>query len=141
MARGSSRRKQPLHTLRSRTRIMPNYGRLSSFSFRIRRSVSKESIHPKFVALSVVPLLQFAVISSRARDNSNLSARVRQIKNTVSAIVLIYSAAIWMGFALRYNDFDAMSFDPRRVRLVHKSKVFGNWFPFYRIGGDQPPHY
>ena len=96
---------------------------------------------PKFVALAVVALLAVRLFHffPRKGTTADLSAGVRQIKNTVSADALSYlllAAIIGLGFALRYNDFGAMSFDHDEYGLVQKSK--GIWelgFPFYRIAG------
>ena len=100
---------------------------------------------PKFVALAVVALLAVRLFHflPRQRTTADLSARIRQIKNTMSADALSYlllAAIIGLGFALRYNDFGAMSFDHDEYGLVLKSK--GIWelgFPFYRIAGEIKP--
>ena len=100
---------------------------------------------PKFVVLAVAALLAVRLLHfiPRRPTTADLSARVRRIKNTVSADALSYlllAAIIGLGFALRYNDFGAMSFDHDEYGLVQKSK--GIWelgFPFYRIAGTIKP--
>lgn len=100
---------------------------------------------PKFVALAVVALLAVRLLHfvPRRRTTAELSARVRQIKNTVSGDALPYlllAAIIGLGFALRFHDFGAMSFDHDEYSLVLKSK--GIWelgFPFSRVAGSIRP--
>jgi len=100
---------------------------------------------PKFVALAVVALLAVRLLHfvPRRRTTGDLSARIRQIKNTVSADALPYlllATIIGLGFAFRYNDYGAMSFDHDEYGLVQKSK--GIWelgFPFNRVAGEIRP--
>jgi 4-amino-4-deoxy-L-arabinose transferase-like glycosyltransferase len=100
---------------------------------------------PKFVALAVVAFLAVRLLHavSRWRITADLRARIRQIKNTVSADALSYlllAAIIGLGFALRYHDFSVMSFDHDEYYLIGKSK--GIWelgFPFSRIAGEIIP--
>ena len=100
---------------------------------------------PKFVALGVVALLAVRLLHfvPRRRTTAGLSAQIRQIKNTVSADALPYlllAAIIGLGFAFRYHDFGAMSFDHDEYGLVQRSK--GIWelgFPFNRIAGEIKP--
>jgi Dolichyl-phosphate-mannose-protein mannosyltransferase len=100
---------------------------------------------PKFVVLAIVALLGvrlFHFVPHR-RITANLGARIRQIKNTVSAEALPYlllAMIIGLGFAFRYHDFGAMSFDHDEYGLVQKSK--GIWelgFPFNRVAGAIRP--
>ena len=100
---------------------------------------------PKFIALAVVALLAGRLIHfiPRRRMTADLSARIREIKNTMLADALPYlllAAIIGLGFAFRYNDYGAMSFDQDEYGLVLKSK--GIWelgFPFYRVAGEIRP--
>jgi len=100
---------------------------------------------PKFVALAVVVLLAVRLLHfvPRQRITADLSARIRQIKNTVSADALPYlllAAIIGLGFAFRYHDYGSMSFDHDEYGLVQKSK--GIWelgFPFNRVAGAIRP--
>jgi Dolichyl-phosphate-mannose-protein mannosyltransferase len=100
---------------------------------------------PKFVVLAVVALLGVRLLHfvPRRRITADLSARIRQIKNTVSADALPYlllAMIIGLGFAFRYHDFGAMSFDHDEYGLVQKSK--GIWelgFPFNRVAGAIRP--
>jgi Dolichyl-phosphate-mannose-protein mannosyltransferase len=100
---------------------------------------------PKFVALAVVALLAvrlFHLIPHR-RTAADLSARVWELKNIVSAEALPYlllAGIIGLGFAFRYHDFSAMSFDHDEYGLVLNSR--GIWelgFPFNRIAGEISP--
>jgi len=96
---------------------------------------------PKFVALAVVALLAVRLLHFLPRRWTipDLGARIRQVKNTVSADALPYlllAAIIGLGFAFRYHDYGVMSFDHDEYGLVQKSK--GIWelgFPFNRVGG------
>ena len=96
---------------------------------------------PKFVALAVVALVAVRLLHFLPRRwiIPDLGARIRQIKNTVSADALPYlllAAIIGLGFAFRYHDYGVMSFDHDEYGLVQKSK--GIWelgFPFNRVGG------
>jgi dolichyl-phosphate-mannose-protein mannosyltransferase len=100
---------------------------------------------PKFVALAIVALLGVRLLHfiPRRRTTADLSARIRQIKDAVSADVLPYlllAMIIGLGFAFRYHDFGAMSFDHDEYGLVQKSK--GIWelgFPFNRVAGAIRP--
>ncbi len=100
---------------------------------------------PKFVVLTIVALLGVRLLHfvPRRRTTADLSARIRQIKNTVSADALPYlllAMIIGLGFAFRYHDFGAMSFDHDEYGLVQKSK--GIWqlgFPFNRLAGAIRP--
>src|SRR5207249_1870376 len=100
---------------------------------------------PKFVALAVVVLLAVRLLHfvPRQRITADLSALIRQIKNTVSADALPYlllAAIIGLGFAFRYHDYGSMSFDHDEYGLVQKSK--GIWelgFPFNRVAGAIRP--
>jgi hypothetical protein len=100
---------------------------------------------PKFVALAVVALLAVRLLHfvSRRRITADLSAPIRQIKSTVSADALPYlllAMIIGLGFAFRYHDYGAMSFDHDEYGLVQKSK--GIWelgFPFTRVAGAIRP--
>jgi Dolichyl-phosphate-mannose-protein mannosyltransferase len=100
---------------------------------------------PKFVALAVVVLLAVRLLHfvPRRWTTADLSARIRQFRNSVSADALPYlllAAIIGLGFAFRYNDYGAMSFDHDEYGLVQKSK--GIWqlgFPFNRIAGEIKP--
>jgi hypothetical protein len=100
---------------------------------------------PKFVVLAVAVLLAVRLLHfvPRRPTTADLSARIRQIKNTVSADALSYlllAAIIGLGFALRYNDFGAMSFDHDEYGLVEKSKgILELGFPFYRLSGTIRP--
>jgi hypothetical protein len=96
---------------------------------------------PKFVTLAVVALLAVRLLHFLPRRLiiPDLGARIRQVKNTVSADALPYlllAAIIGLGFAFRYHDYGVMSFDHDEYGLVQKSK--GIWelgFPFNRVGG------
>ena len=100
---------------------------------------------PKFVALAVVAFLAVRVLHAVPRwwITADLRARIRQIKNAVSADALSYlllAAIVGLGFALRYHDLGAMSFDHDEYGLVLKSQ--GIWelgFPFSRIAGEIKP--
>jgi hypothetical protein len=100
---------------------------------------------PKFVALAVVALLAVRLLHfvPRRRTTGDLSARIQQIKDAVSADALPYlllAAIIGLGFAFRYNDYGSMSFDHDEYGLVQKSK--GIWelgFPFNRVAGAIRP--
>ncbi len=96
---------------------------------------------PKFVALAVGAVLAVRLLHAvpRRPTTADVTARIRQIKNTASADTLFYlflAAIIGLGFAFRYHDFSAMSFDHDEYSLVEKTK--GIWelgFPFSRIAG------
>jgi hypothetical protein len=100
---------------------------------------------PRFVALAVVALLAVRLVHvvPRRRTPADLSAWIRQIKNIVSADALPYlllAAITGLGFAFRYYDFGAMSFDHDEYSLVLSSK--GIWelgFPFNRVAGAIKP--
>jgi hypothetical protein len=100
---------------------------------------------PKFVGLAVVALLAVRLlhVAPRWRTTADISARIRQFKNILSADTLPYlllAAIIGLGFAFRYHDFGAMSFDHDEYAIVLTSK--GIWelgFPFNRIGGEISP--
>src|SRR5438105_371626 len=100
---------------------------------------------PKFVLLAIVTLLgvRFFHFVPHGRITANLSARIRQLKNTVSAEALPYlllAMIIGLGFAFRYHDFGVMSFDHDEYGEVQKSK--GIWelgFPFNRVAGRISP--
>jgi Dolichyl-phosphate-mannose-protein mannosyltransferase len=100
---------------------------------------------PTFVALAVFALLAIRLLhfASRWRPTADLGARIRQIKNAVSADALPYlllAGIIGLGFGLRCHDFGAMSFDHDEYGLVLKSK--GIWelgFPFNRVAGTIRP--
>ena len=74
---------------------------------------------------------------------ADLGARFRQIKAAVAADVVPYlllAAIIGLGFAFRYNDFGAMSFDHDEYGLVQKSKgILELGFPFNRVAGEIKP--
>ena len=100
---------------------------------------------PTFVGLAVVALLavrMFHFVSPRWTA-ADFSTRIRQIKNIVSADALPYlllAAIIGLGFAFRYNDFGAMSFDHDEYGLIQKSKgVLELGFPFNRVAGKIKP--
>src|SRR5205807_1787091 len=64
---------------------------------------------PKFVVLAIVTLLgvRFFHFVPHGRITANLSARIRQLKNTMSAEALPYllpPIIIGLGFAFRYHD-------------------------------------
>ncbi|PYL14196.1 MAG: hypothetical protein DMF43_02350 [Verrucomicrobia bacterium] len=96
---------------------------------------------PKFVTLAVVALLAVRLLHFLPRRLiiPDLGARIRQVKNTVSADALPYlllAAIIGLGFAFRYHDYGVMSFDHDEYGLVQKSKgVLELGFPFNRVGG------
>jgi hypothetical protein len=100
---------------------------------------------PAFVALAVVVLLAIRLLhfAPRRKITAHLVQRVRQIRNTMSFDPLpcvLLAAIIGLGFAFRYNDFGAMSFDQDEYGLVQKSK--GIWelgFPFSRLAGEIRP--
>ena len=100
---------------------------------------------PKFVVLAIVTLLGVRLFHfvPHGRITANLSARIRQLKNTVSAEALPYlllAMIIGLGFAFRYHDFGVMSFDHDEYGEVQKSK--GIWelgFPFNRVAGRIRP--
>jgi hypothetical protein len=100
---------------------------------------------PRFVALAVVALLAVRLLHvvPRRPTTADLCARIRQIKDTVSADSLPYlllAAIIGLGFAFRYCDFGAMSFDHDEYTLILNSK--GIWelgFPFNRLAGAIRP--
>ena len=100
---------------------------------------------PKFVGLAVIALLTVRLFHflPRKETTANLNAWIRQIKNTMSSAALPYlllAAIIGLGFAFRYNDFGAMSFDHDEYGMVEKSK--GVWelgIPFKRIAGEIKP--
>ena len=100
---------------------------------------------PKFVVLAIVALLGVRLFHfvPHGRITANLSARIRQLKNTVSAEALPYlllAMIIGLGFAFRYHDFGVMSFDHDEYGEVQKSK--GIWelgFPFNRVAGRIRP--
>ena len=100
---------------------------------------------PKFVALTVVALLAVRLVHflPRRGTTTGLNAWIRQIKNTVSADALPYlllAAIIGLGFAFRYHDYGAMSFDHDEYGLVQKSKgILELGFPFTRVGGAVRP--
>ncbi len=100
---------------------------------------------PKFVALTVVALLAVRLFHflPRRGTTTGLNAWIRQIKNTVSADALPYlllAAIIGLGFAFRYHDYGAMSFDHDEYGLVQKSKgILELGFPFTRVGGAVRP--
>lgn len=100
---------------------------------------------PKFVVLAVAVLLAVRLLHfvPRRPTTADLSARIRQIKNTVSADTFSYlllAAIIALGSALRYNGFGAMSFDHDEYGLVEKSKgILELGFPFYRLSGTIRP--
>jgi dolichyl-phosphate-mannose-protein mannosyltransferase len=100
---------------------------------------------PAFVGLAVlmlvtIRLLHFVPGPWTAAD---LGARFRQIKAAVAADVVPYlllAAIIGLGFAFRYNDFGAMSFDHDEYGLVQKSKgILELGFPFNRVAGEIKP--
>jgi hypothetical protein len=100
---------------------------------------------PTFVGLAVVALLavrMFHFVSPRWTA-ADFSTRIRQIKDVVSADALAYlllAAIIGLGFAFRYNDFGAMSFDHDEYGLIQKSKgVLELGFPFNRVAGKIKP--
>ena len=96
---------------------------------------------PKFITLAVLALLAVRLLHFLPQRwiIPDLGARIRQVKNTVSADALPYlllAAIIGLGFAFRYHDYGVMSFDHDEYGLVQKSK--GIWelgFPFNRVGG------
>jgi hypothetical protein len=100
---------------------------------------------PRFVALALVALLAGRLLHfiPRWRIGATVSARIRQIKSTALADAVPYlllAAIIGLGFAFRYHNYGAMSFDHDEYGLVQKSK--GIWelgFPFARIGGAIRP--
>ena len=100
---------------------------------------------PKIIALAVVALLAGRLLHfiPRRRTTADLGARIRQIKTAVAGDVVPYlllAAIIGLGFAFRYHNFGAMSFDHDEYGLVQKSK--GIWelgFPFNRIAGKIKP--
>src|SRR5947208_5829003 len=100
---------------------------------------------PKFVVLAIVALLgvRFFHFVPHGRITANLSARIRQLKNSMSAEALPYlllAMIIGLGFAFRYHDFGVMSFDHDEYGEVQKSK--GIWelgFPFNRVAGRIRP--
>ena len=71
--------------------------------------------------------------SAPARQQQDLSARIRQVKNIMSADALPYlllAAIIGLGFAFRYHDFGAMSFDHDELRSGSEiERYLGTWFP------------
>ena len=100
---------------------------------------------PKFVVLAIVALLGVRLLHflPRRQPARDFAARIQQIKNIVSADALPYlllAMIIGLGFAFRYHDFGAMSFDHDEYGLVQKSK--GIWelgFPFNRVAGAIRP--
>src|SRR5438876_8146206 len=100
---------------------------------------------PRFVVLAIVALLGVRLFHfvPHGRITANLSARIRQLKSTLSAEALPYlllAMIIGLGFAFRYHDFGVMSFDHDEYGEVQKSK--GIWelgFPFNRVTGRVRP--
>jgi hypothetical protein len=100
---------------------------------------------PKFVALAVFAVLAVRLLHAvpHRPTTAGVTARIRQIKNTASADTLFYlflAAIMGLGFAFRYHDFGAMSFDHDEYSLVQATK--GIWelgFPFARIAGKINP--
>ena len=100
---------------------------------------------PAFVGLTVLALVTIRLLHfvPARRAAVDLGARFRQIKTAVAGDVVFYlllAAIIGLGFAFRYNDFGAMSFDHDEYGLVQKSKgILELGFPFNRLAGDIRP--
>jgi len=100
---------------------------------------------PKFVAVAIVVILAVRLLHfvPHRPTTADLSARIRQIKNTVLADALPYlllAAIVGLGFAFRYSDYGAMSLDHDEYSVILKSK--GIWelgFPFQRLAGEIRP--
>jgi len=101
--------------------------------------------NPAFVGLAVLGLLaaRWLHFVPGWRAAADLGARIRQIKTAVAGDVVPYlllAAIIGLGFAFRYNDFGAMSFDHDEYGLVLKSKgVLELGFPFNWLAGEIRP--
>ena len=100
---------------------------------------------PAFVGLAAAGLLAIRLLHFAPRRGiaANLVQRIRQIRDTMSFDPLPYvllAAIIGLGFAFRYSDFGAMSFDHDEYGLVQKSKgVLELGFPFTRLAGEIRP--
>jgi hypothetical protein len=98
-----------------------------------------------FVGLAVLALVTIRLFHFVPgwRAAADLDARFRQVKAAVAGNLMPYlllAMIIGLGFAFRYNDFGAMSFDHDEYGLVLKSK--GIWelgFPFNWLAGEIRP--
>jgi hypothetical protein len=101
--------------------------------------------NPAFVGLAVLALvmIRFLHFLPGRRVAADLGAQFRSIKTAVSGDVVPYlllAVILGLGFAFRYNDFGAMSFDHDEYGLVLKSKgVLELGFPFNWLAGEIKP--